>query len=130
MVNGCLLTGGCGQTGGPLPPDFTPTPDIQQEIVLLGENEPAPPPFGNEDQIDNGEEDEEAETSPIVPPEPLFDTTELGEAEGTGNPAFNTTMRSHPGLVEEGEIDDPVSGSGNPALMEDSTPTSNEEKQP
>ena len=130
-VNGCLLTGGCGDVvEPPFPPEFTPTPGIQQEVVLLGENEPEPPPFGNEDQIDNGEEDEEAESSPIVPPDPLFDTTELGEAEATGNPAFNTTMRSHPGLVEEGDVDDPVSGSGNPALMEDNTPTRTQEKRP
>ena len=130
-INGCQLTGPCSVVvEPPFPPDFTPTPGIQQEIVLLGDDPAPPPEFGNEDAIDDNEEDEAAETSPITPPEPLFDTTELGEPEATGNPAFNTTMRSQPGLVEEGDVDDPVSGSGNPALMEDDTPTANEEKQP
>ena len=128
-INGCLLVGSCVEVppNNPLPPDFTPTPGIQDEIVLIGD-EPAPPPeFGNEDVIDDNDEETE-DTSPIVPPEPLFDTSELGEPEATGNPAFNTTMRSNPGLVEEGDVDDPVSGGGNPALME--TPSSNQEVQP
>ena len=61
----------------------------------------------------------------------LHQRQHFGEAEGTGNPAFNTTMRSHPGLVEEGDVDDPVSGGGNPALMEaDTPPAGNQEKQP
>jgi hypothetical protein len=130
-INGCLLVGACVQTpNNPLPPDFTPTPGIQDEIVLIGD-EPAPPPeFGNEDVIDDNDEETE-DTSPIVPPEPLFDTSEMGEPEAKGNPAFNTAMRSHPGLVEEGDVDDPVSGGGNPALMEaDAPPTGNQEMQP
>jgi hypothetical protein len=89
-----------------------------------------PPEFGNEDVIDDNDEETE-DSSPIVPPQPLFDTSELGEAEGTGNPAFNTPMRSNPGLTEKGDVDDPVSGSGNPALMEaGDPPVGNEEKQP
>jgi hypothetical protein len=39
-------------------------------------------------------------------------------------------MRSQPGLKEEGDVDDPVSGSGNPALMEETTPIGGQEKQP
>jgi hypothetical protein len=40
-------------------------------------------------------------------------------------------MRSNPGLTEKGDVDDPVSGSGNPALMEaGDPPVGNEEKQP
>ena len=130
-INGCLLTGACTQVvepPSPFPPTFTPTPGIQQEIVLLGDDPLPPPPFGNEDVIDDNDEETE-DTSPIVPPQPLFDTSELGEAEGTGNPAFNTPMRSNPGLTKEGDVDDPVSGSGNPALMEEE-PTGDEEKQP
>jgi filamentous hemagglutinin family protein len=118
MVNGCLLTGACVETpNNPFPPDFTPTPGIQDEIVLIGDNPPPPPLFGNEDVIDDNDEETE-DTSPIVPPQPLFDTSEMGDAEGTGNPAFNTTMRSSPGIKQDGDIDDPVSGGGNPALME------------
>jgi hypothetical protein len=137
-VNGCLLAGACVQTpNNPFPPGFTPTPGIQDEIVLIGDDPTPPPEFGNEDVIDDNDEETE-DTSPIVPPQPLFDTSEMGEAEGTGNPAFNTTMRSHPGIVQEGDVDDPVSGGGNPALMEGdgpppvppAQPSGNEEKQP
>jgi hypothetical protein len=131
-VNGCLLTGACEGPGpgSPFPPDFTPTPGIQDEIVLIGDDPMPPPEFGNEDVIDDNDEETE-DSSPIVPPQPLFDTSELGEAEGTGNPAFNTPMRSNPGLTEKGDVDDPVSGSGNPALMEaGDPPVGNEEKQP
>jgi filamentous hemagglutinin family protein len=117
-INGCLLTGACVEVpDNPLPPDFTPTPGIQDEVILLGDDPLPPPPFGNEDIIDDNDEETE-DTSPIVPPQPLFDTSELGEAEGTGNPAFNTTMRSSPAITQEGDVDDPVSGSGNPGLME------------
>jgi len=137
-VNGCLLAGACVQTpNNPFPPGFTPTPGIQDEIVLIGDDPTPPPEFGNEDVIDDNDEETE-DTSPIVPPQPLFDTSEMGEAEGTGNPAFNTTMRSHPGIVQEGDVDDPVSGGGNPALMEGdgpppappAQPSGNEEKRP
>jgi hypothetical protein len=130
-VNGCLLTGACVETpNNPFPPGFNPTPGIQDEIVLIGGNPLPPPPFGNEDVIDDNDEKTEG-TGPIVPPQPLFDTSELGEAEGTGNPAFNTTMRSHPGLGEDGDVEDPVSGSGNPALMEgDTPPAGNQETKP
>lgn len=125
-INGCLLTGACTQTPI-LPPDFTPTPGIQDEIVLIGDDPAPPPAFGNEDVIDDNDEETE-DTSPIVPPQPLFDTSEMGEAEAKGNPAFNTTMRSHPGITQEGDVDDPVSGGGNPALMEE--PTGGGETQP
>ena len=130
-INGCLLAGACVQTpDNPLPPDFTPTPGIQDEVVLIGDNPMPPPPFGNEDVIDDNDEETE-DTSPIVPPQPLFDTSELSDAEGTGNPAFNTPMRSNPALMEKGDVDDPVSGSGNPALMETDTPTNgSQETQP
>jgi len=113
MINGCLLTGACGviePPEPPFPPGFTPTPDIQDEIVLLTDNPLPPPEFGNEDFIDdNDETTEEGETSPIEPPQPLFDTSGLGD---------------------KGDVDDPVSGSGNPALMETPPPTSNQEEQP
>jgi hypothetical protein len=127
-INSCALVGACGSQG-PLPPPVIATPGIQDEVVLIGDNEEPPPPFGNEDVIDDNDE-ETQDDSPIVPPDPLFDTTELSDAEGTGNPAFNTPMRSQPGLKEEGDVDDPVSGSGNPALMEETTPIGGQEKQP
>ena len=127
-INGCLLTGACSEvTGGPFPPDFTPTPGIQQEIVLLGDEETPPPPFGNEDVIDDNDEETE-DTSPIVPPQPLFDTTELGEADSPVNPKFGTPMRSSPSIKQEGDVDDPVSGSGNPALMETPPAPSNQQE--
>ncbi len=129
-INGCLVSGSC-KAASPFPPGFLPTPGIQQEIILISQNLLPPPPFGNEEFIDdNDDETDDAETSPIVPPAPLFDTSELGDAAGTGNPAFNTPMRSNPGLSDQGDVDDPVSGSGNPALMETPPPVANEEKQP
>ena len=126
-VNGCLLTGACSEPQGPFPPNFTPTPDIQQEIVLLGNDDTPPPPFGNEDVIDDNDEETE-DTSPIVPPQPLFDTSELGEADSPVNPKFGTPMRSSPGIKEEGDVDDPVSGSGNPGLMETPPPPAGQQE--
>ena len=100
MINGCLLTGPCQGGGGegPFPPGFTPTPGIQDEVTLIDDGLLPPPEFGNEDVIDdNNEATDEGTTSPIEPPNPLFDTSALGG---------------------QGDVDDPVSGSGNPALME------------
>jgi hypothetical protein len=60
----------------------------------------------------------------------LFDTSELGTAGGTVGPEVGTPMRSSPGLTEQGDVDDPVSGGGNPALQEVPPPTGTQEKQP
>ncbi len=133
-VNGCLLVGECAPPPPPLPPggpNFQPSPGIQQEIVLAKDNILPPPEFGNEDFIDdNDEETDEGSRSPIQPPDPLFDTSELGEEASAGDPEVGTSMRSSPGLTEPGDVDDPVSGSGNPGLMEEPAgPPSNEEKQ-
>jgi filamentous hemagglutinin family protein len=129
-INGCPLIGAC-EVEPPVPPGFTPTPGIQQEIVLINDNLLPPPEFGNEDFIDdNDEETEEGATSPIEPPDPLFDTSELGEEAGAGGPEVGTSMRANPGLTEPGDVDDPVSGSGNPGLMETVPPPTKEEKQP
>jgi len=113
-INGCLLVGPCGVVAPPeppFPPGFTPTPGIQNEVVLIKHNLLPPPEFGNEDFIDdNNEITDEGATSPIKPPHPLFDTSALGD---------------------KGDVNDPVSGSGNPALME--TPAGSppaQEKQP
>jgi len=115
-INGCLLTGACGvieppePPEPPFPPGFTPTPGIQDEVRLIQQDLLPPPMFDNDAFIDdNDETTEEGETSPIEPPQPLFDTSGLGD---------------------DGDVDDPVSGSGNPALMETPPPTSNQEKQP
>lgn len=129
-INGCILNGACGGTpGGPFPPGFTPTPGIQDEVVLIGDNLLPPPDFGNEDLIDdNDETTDEGETSPIRPPQPLFDTSELGDPGDPADPDFGTSMRSSPGMKDNGDVDDPVSGSGNPALME-TVPPSKENEQ-
>ncbi|HTK58528.1 MAG TPA: hypothetical protein VL336_06065 [Sphingomicrobium sp.] len=134
MINGCLLTGNCSSPEGPIPPGSTPTPGIQDVITLIGDDDFPPPDFGNEDVIDDNDEDtDDGATSPIVPPDPLFDTSEMDEAAsgGTEGPEVGTTMRSSPGLKNSGDVDDPVSGSGNPGLMENPPPpTNNQEKQP
>ncbi|WP_294120697.1 hypothetical protein [Sphingomonas sp.] len=135
-INGCLLSGVC--TGNnPIPPDGTPTPGIQDVITIIGDNTAPPPPFGNEETNGgndataggNDEDPEDSVTSPIVPPEPLFDTSEMSDAAGGSDApdVVGTPMRSTPGLTSTGDVDDPVSGSGNPGLME--TPPTNEEKQ-
>ncbi len=110
-INGCLLSGPCGgEPESPFPPGFTPTPGIQQEVVLFKNNLLPPPKFDNENFIDdNNEATEDGETSPIEPPQPLFDTSGLGD---------------------KGDVDDPVSGSGNPSLMETPPPPTNQEKKP
>jgi hypothetical protein len=130
MINGCLLTGNCSSPEGPIPPGFTPTPGIQDEVTLIDDDLFPPPDFGNEDVIDDNDEDtDDSSTSPIVPPDPLFDTSELGDAAGAEGPDVGTTMRSSTGLTNKGDVDDPVSGSGNPGLMENPPPPTNEEKQ-
>ena len=140
-INGCLLTGDCSGGGGgggggggePFPPGTTPTPGIQDEVTLIDDDLFPPPDFGNEGAIDDNDEDnDDAETSPIVPPDPLFDTSEMDQAAGgTEATEVGTTMRSNPGLKNTGDVDDPVSGSGNPGLMENPPPPpTNEEKQP
>jgi hypothetical protein len=97
--------------------------------VLAKDNVLPPPEFGNEDFIDDNDEDtEDGRTSPIAPPDPLFDTSELGEEAEATAPEVGTTMRSSPGLTQPGDIDEPVSGSGNPALMETQSPPSSQEQ--
>lgn len=118
-INGCLLSGPCvvEPPEPPFPPGFNPAgPGIQDEVTLIDGDILPPPEFGNEDVIDDNDEDTE-DDSPITPPNPLFDTSELGDAGGTVGPEVGTPMRSSPGLTETGDIDDPVSGSGNPALI-------------
>jgi hypothetical protein len=129
-INGCSLTGAC-TSSSPIPPGSTPTPGIQDVITLIGDDAMPPPPFGNEDVIDDNDEDtDDSETSPIIPPDPLFDTSELSDAAGSDAPeVVGTPMRSTPGLTNSGDVDDPVSGSGNPGLMETPPPPINEEKQ-
>jgi hypothetical protein len=134
-INGCALVGDCSVEPPPPPetpldrPDFQPSPGIQQEIVLAEDNVLPPPDFGNEDFIDdNDEETDEGETSAIAPPDPLFDTSELGEEGEAAAPEVGTSMRSSPGLTQPGDVDDPVSGSGNPALMETQTPPSGQQQ--
>jgi hypothetical protein len=139
-INGCALTGSCA-TPVFQDPLFTPLPGIQQEITLVTSDAPEPPVFGNEEVIDdNDETTEDSRTSPIEPPQPLFDTSQLtpaaqaaaeAEAEGGANGVIGTPMRSQPGLRQDGDVDDPVSGSGNPALMDaPPPPVANQEKRP
>jgi len=88
-INGCALTGDCVER--PILPQI---PGIPTQVTLISEDMLDEQPFGNEPVIDN-EEDEET-SSPIQPPAPLFDTRPL-------NP--------------DADVDEPISGSGNPALI-------------
>jgi len=132
-INGCALAGNCSiivePPEPPFPPGSTPTPGIQDEVALIDDNLLPPPDFGNEDAIDDNDEETE-DDGPIEPPQPLFDTTELGEDAADAGPEVGTSMRSSPSMKDNGDVDDPVSGSGNPGLMETPPPPpSQEEKQ-
>jgi hypothetical protein len=92
-INGCPLTGEC-IIKPPQPPPVADVVDNQIDLIFsdpLGDSD-----FGNEDSIDDNEDGDEGANNPIAPPQPLFDTRPL---------------------IPSSEIDDPVSGTGNPALV-------------
>ena len=92
-INGCPLTGVCIIP----PPPAPPAADIVDNFIdiitgdALGDSD-----FGNEDDIDDNEEGDQGADNPINPPQPLFDTRPL---------------------IPSGDVNDPVSGTGNPALL-------------
>ena len=102
-INGCPLTGACNIA----PPPPPPTSNVVDNFIDIITNDPlGDSDFGNEDSIDDGEEgDEESRTNPINPPQPLFDTRPL---------------------IPGGDVNDPISGTGNPALL-GSEPTSDQD---
>jgi len=92
-INGCPLTGQC-IIRPPAPPPTSNVVDNQIDLITnnpLGDSE-----FGNEPDIDDNEEGDDGASNPIVPPQPLFDTRPL---------------------IPSGDVNDPVSGTGNPALL-------------
>jgi hypothetical protein len=92
-INGCPLTGAC-IIAPPPPPPAANVVDNQIDLITgdpLGDSD-----FGNEDSIDDNEEGDEGANNPISPPQPLFDTRPL---------------------IPSGDVNDPVSGTGNPALL-------------
>ena len=92
-INGCPLTGPC-IIRPPEPPPTANVVDNQIDLITgdpLGDSE-----FGNEDSIDDNEEGDEGANNPISPPQPLFDTRPL---------------------IPSSDVNDPVSGTGNPALL-------------
>ena len=92
-INGCPLTGAC-IIAPPPPPPAANVVDNQIDLITgdpLGDSD-----FGNEDSIDDNEEGDEGADNPISPPQPLFDTRPL---------------------IPSGDVNDPVSGTGNPALL-------------
>ncbi len=90
-INGCALTGSC--SGTPPRVDTIVRTDVQiNDPEGLGDGL-----FGNEADIDDGQiGDENDLSSPIEAPVPLFD--------------------SRP-LAADGDVDDPISGAGNPSLL-------------
>ncbi len=90
-INGCPLTGSC--IAAPIRVDTPVRTDVQlTDNSGLGDGL-----FGNEGDIDDGEDGDAGDrSSPIAAPNPLFDSRPLA---GTG------------------DVDDPVSGAGNPSLM-------------
>ncbi|MEP7315093.1 MAG: hypothetical protein ABI667_00185 [Sphingomicrobium sp.] len=94
-INGCLLIGGCGAADPDLlPPAINITPT---QIAILTDDPLGESDFGNEPDIDDGIDGDVAgdASSPIEAPQPLFDARPL---------------------TDEGLIDDPISGAGNPSL--------------
>jgi hypothetical protein len=92
-INGCPLTGAC--IIRPEQPQTPPTVvDDQIDHITfdpLGDSD-----FGNEPDIDDNEAGDEGANNPIAPPQPLFDTRPL---------------------IPASDVNDPVSGTGNPALL-------------
>ena len=90
-INGCVLVGPCGST----PPRVDTL--VATDVQLTGNSGLGDGLFGNEGDIDDGESGDGGDrSSPISPPMPLFD--------------------SRP-LAQSGDVDDPVSGAGNPSLF-------------
>ena len=90
-INGCVLVGPCAAP----PPPKIDTP-VRTDVQLSDNNGLGDGLFGNEGDIDDGESGDGGDrSSPISPPNPLFD--------------------SRP-LTQSGDVDDPVSGAGNPSL--------------
>ena len=91
-INGCPLTGECI-----IKPPAPPVNGlVENQIDLITNNPLGDSEFGNEDAIDDNQEGDEGRTNPISPPQPLFDTRPL---------------------IPSGDVNDPVSGTGNPALL-------------
>ncbi len=90
-INGCPLTGSC--SSAPPRVDTVAPTDVQLvDNGALGDGL-----FGNEPDIDDGNNGDEGDlSSPIAPPIPLFDSRPLDQT---------------------GDVDDPVSGAGNPSLF-------------
>jgi len=94
-INGCPLTGACTSA----PPPIVNTP-VRTDVQLTNNSGLGDGLFGNEPDIDDGESGDEGDlSSPIVAPVPLFDSRPLGQSD---------------------DIDDPVSGAGNPSLYSSS----------
>ena len=100
-INGCGVGGGACVTIPPPPPPppvYDPGPPIADQIVVFNDVPVDEQSFGNEEAIEDNEEDggTDSATSPIDPPNPLFDTRPLDIGD---------------------ETDEPISGGGNPALI-------------
>ena len=93
-INGCPLTGACVILPPPPPPSEGNV--VDNFIDLLFDNPLGDSDFGNEQDIDDNSEGDEGANNPISPPQPLFDTRPL---------------------IPSGDVNDPVSGTGNPALL-------------
>jgi len=92
-INGCPLTGACIIQPPPPPPTANV---VENQIDLINGDGPGEGEFGNEDSIDDNDDGDEGASNPISPPQPLFDTRPL---------------------IPSADVNDPVSGTGNPALI-------------
>ena len=93
-INGCPLTGAC------IIPPPEPPPEaslVDSQIDLIGSDPLGDSEFGNEEEIGDNEEGGGEASNPISPPQPLFDTRPL---------------------IPASDVNDPVSGTGNPALLD------------
>ena len=138
MINGCLLTGTCGETPPPPPEEpsipIDPVRGIATEITLFSGDPLGEQPFGNEPVIDEdegGESGEDVDNSMTVDGEPLApdDGSETEDDESSSPieppaPLFDTRP-----LNPDANVDEPISGSGNPALMGTGQPTNSGDEQ-
>jgi hypothetical protein len=98
-INGCPLSGPC--VIAPEPPELIDRVDIPA-FDVFGDSD-----FGNEPDIDDGQEGDAGANNPITPPQPLFDTRPL---------------------VPASDVNDPVSGTGNPSLLGSSDCSSDDDE--
>ena len=90
-INGCALVGACAAEPPPQQPPVIDTPH-RTDIQLTGYDGLGDGLFGNEGDIDDGESGDDR-SSPISPPNPLFDSRPLNESGTSTIPSLVPAIR-------------------------------------